>query len=361
MTHSRKTAFAFAAGLIACLALPGTAQAQTDTAWMRLFDGKDLKGWYYDSKFWKSDSGMIIAKGNATYNNFCVIPRKFSDFEIVIHYRLWEISSDYINTGLQYRSAWIDSATHRLKGYQSDIGDGYDGSMYPEGGYPAGQGSVSRSADCQNAIRMNGWNRMSVTDNGPTITTMVNGKKCNEYQGTVLSGYIGLQLHMTPQVMEANFKDLFIRPINASFTIPDSLVAHLDTGYTEVKTTGVRAQAGAPDKAAEKTAWFARDGRITVLPEAWGSQPGIIKVSLFDADGRLLQSRPYAVDAERSIDLADVKAGNGIRFLQVAGFQGAGGEDFYFVALGRFVLLPGRPTPPGAFSQEHSNPFNGSP
>jgi hypothetical protein len=201
--------------------------AQGDTAWQSLFNGKDLSNWGYIAAHWKVDSGMIVGKSKTTFNHFCHTTKPYSDFVLTLKGRLWETSSEYINSGIQYRSVFIDSATHRLKGYQFDIGDGYDGSMYPEGGYPADARGVGRSEDCRQAIKANGWNQYTITANGNKIKHEVNGKVCNEYTGSVTQGYIGLQLHFTSVPMEVNFKDVFIRPLNNAFVIPPAEKVYL--------------------------------------------------------------------------------------------------------------------------------------
>jgi hypothetical protein len=214
------------------------ATAQTETAWQNLFDGKSIENWGYVAGNWKVDSGMIIGKSKSTYNNFCHTKRKYSDFVLVARARLWETSPEYINSGIQYRSAFIDSSKHSLKGYQMDIGDGYNGSMYPEGGYPAGASGVSPSAACKAAVKMNDWNQYVITANGASIKHEMNGKLCAEYNATEKDGYLGFQLHFTTIVMEVNFKDVFIRPLNNSFPIPDSQLVYLNPDYT-LKSTGI--------------------------------------------------------------------------------------------------------------------------
>jgi hypothetical protein len=66
-------------------------------------------------------------QGKATFNTFCHTQAKYADFALSLKARLWRTQAGYTNGGLQYRSDFIDSATHRMKGDQVDIGDNLRG------------------------------------------------------------------------------------------------------------------------------------------------------------------------------------------------------------------------------------------
>jgi hypothetical protein len=295
--------------IAACLLAAAPAMAQTDTAWMNLFNGKDLNGWGYVAGNWKVDSGMIVGKAKSTYNNFCHPTRKFSDFQFAVRARLWEPNNtDYINSGIQYRSVWIDSAKHSLKGYQMDIGDGYNGSMYPEGGYPSDARGVGQSAACKAAVKLNDWNQYVITANGTAIRHEMNGKICAEYAGSVKEGYIGLQLHFTSVVMEVDFKDAFIRPLNNSFAIPDSQRVFLNPDYT-LKGGGTSAR---PVSGATLAFPPTLSGNRLTIPALWRGNGRSIHVSLSDASGRTEFSRSIIAgdDLPLVIGLPNFGAGN---------------------------------------------------
>jgi hypothetical protein len=296
-----------------CLCAAAPALSQTETPWMSLFNGKDIKNWGYVAANWHVDSGMIIGKSQSTYNNFCHSTRKYSDFVLAIRCRLWETSTEYINSGVQYRSVFIDSSKHSLKGYQMDIGDGYMGSMYPEGGYPAGASGVSPSADCRNKEHLNDWNQYVITANGNKIRHEMNGKLCAEYTATVTDGYLGMQLHFTNLVMEVDFKDIFIRPLNNSFTIPDSQKVYVDTTtWTLKKSTGVRTARNA-------TLAFPPflDGNNLTIPAFWRGDDRSVKVSLLDASGRLEFSRSIIAGDELPLVVGLPNFGAGKHLLRV--------------------------------------------
>jgi hypothetical protein len=258
------------------------AWAQAKPVWMKLFDGKSLAGWGYTPEFWSVDSGMIRGQGKATVNTFCHADRKYADFVLSFKARLWQTPAGYTNSGVQYRSVFIDSSAHRMKGYQVDIGDALDGSMYPEGGYPADAKQVMNDA-CRKFINANGWNHFLVTANGAKVRHELNGNFCAEYTGSVLDGYIGLQLHATSLVMKVDFKDLFIRPLNNSFPIKEELATLLDDDYA---STGVLARG----RIAPPEPLFA--GRTLTLPAGfWSGKPGAVRVAMNDVRGRLVFDR----------------------------------------------------------------------
>lgn len=296
---------------MAALCLAAQAQCQTDVQWMSLFNGKDLNRLSYVKENWHADSGMIVGKSKSTYNNFCHTTRKFSDFALSIRARLWETSAEYINSGIQYRSAFIDSSKHSLKGYQMDIGDGYNGSMYPEGGYPAGAAGVSPSAACraEAKAKINQWCHYLITANGNKIRHEMNGILCAEYNATLSEGYIGMQLHFTTIVMEVDFKDVFIRPLNNSFTIPDSMAATLNADYTPM----IGSRAG---RASVVTLAFQPrlEGNILTVSPHYRDADRNLRISLLDASGRTEFSRSIFADGELplSVGLPDFGAGKHI-------------------------------------------------
>lgn len=115
--------------LLSCLALTFvvahgvgivTAQEQ-QSAFVDLFNGKDLSGWEGDKRFWRVEDGAIVGqttKDNPTAKNtFLVYTRDtVDDFELRFSYRVHGG-----NSGVQYRSELIDKWV--VKGLQADFED----------------------------------------------------------------------------------------------------------------------------------------------------------------------------------------------------------------------------------------------
>jgi hypothetical protein len=304
--------------LMLCVAAAGV-RAQAPVTWMKLFDGKDLSGsgWKYVPEFWSVDGGILKGQGKATFNTFCHTDRKYSDFVLSVKARLWQTQAGYTNSGLQYRSDFIDSASHRMKGYQVDIGDDLDGAMYPEANYPADAKMVFNEP-CKKFIKSNDWNHYLVTANGGKVRHELNGNFCAEYTASLLDGYIGLQMHATSLVMKVDFKDLYIRPLNNSFVVPEALATTLDEAYA---ATSIAPRAAAAD------ARIGVDGNNLYIPAAFlAGRSGPIDISLKDFRGRTVYSRPAQSvgGAALSIVLPALAAGGHVLSITGAGTAYAG-------------------------------------
>ena len=89
----------------------------------KLFDGKSLKGWDGNPKFWSVQGGAIVGQTteeNPTKGNTFLIWKggKMADFDLSLEYKI-----EAGNSGIQYRS-FIKSGQHdgwRIGGYQADF------------------------------------------------------------------------------------------------------------------------------------------------------------------------------------------------------------------------------------------------
>jgi len=280
-------------------ALASSAWAQ-NPAWQKLFDGKDMSGWQYDSSYWSVDSGMLVGQGKSTFNTFCNVPRKYSDFVLSAWTRLWETPAGYTNSGIQYRSGWIDSASHRMQGYQWDVGEGYDGMMYPENAYPADARPLDIPYACRSTIKRNGWNHVLITASGGTVKHELNGVYCFEYAASVRDGYVGLQLHASSVVTKVDFRDIYIRPLNGAFAVPDSQSVYLKDDFTQARSAGAvisRNLRVTPGEAAG-VAFFGAENRMLAWPA--GTEPLSDRGGAADMLGRSVSWRMLPLPAARA-------------------------------------------------------------
>ena len=94
-----------------------------------LFDGKTLKGWDGDPKFWSVKDGAIVGqttKENPTKGNTFIICKdlKMKDFDLHLDFKI-----EGGNSGIQYRSV-VKPGKHdgwRIGGYQADFESGGNG------------------------------------------------------------------------------------------------------------------------------------------------------------------------------------------------------------------------------------------
>ena len=212
--------------------LNGSLMSQeVEPGFKSLFNGKDLTGWGGRTNHWSVEQGAIT--GTTSKEN----PAKGNDFELRLSYRF---SSDWGNSGIQYRSA--DKGNHVVHGYQADmeVGKDYSGILYEEGGRgilakrgekvvirahaeKAGKhkievtGSVGVSSEIQAAIKAGDWNDYVVVAKGNHLQHFINGKQTvdvtDEHEAKAArSGILALQIHAGP-AMKVQFKNIRIKSL----------------------------------------------------------------------------------------------------------------------------------------------------
>jgi hypothetical protein len=226
-----------------------SAKAKKDD-FVKIFDGKSLKGWEGDPTFWRVENGTIVGEVTPTTplkTNTFLIWRdgETKDFELIAECRITATG----NTGIQYRSEALPDIPFALKGYQADI-DGrntYTGQNYEERGrttlaYRGQKVIVSSQPDASNPesfranVKRNAWQSVEkVADLGTAeelkakiknedwneIRLVIKGNRLQHYVNGVLmsdvtdndtvnrkmSGKLGLQVHVGPP-MKVEFRNL---------------------------------------------------------------------------------------------------------------------------------------------------------
>ena len=254
--------------------------AQTpEPGFKSLFNGKDLTGWAGRSNHWSVEDGAITGvtskESPAKGNNFLIAKDgeqnlMVDDFEIRFSYKF---SSDWGNSGLQYRSK--DRGNFVVNGYQGDfeVGPTYSGILYEEGGRgilaQRGQkvvikealfvidakkatdaktgkekenkirrevtkdspdaanakpdtkievvGSVGDTKEIQAAIDKNGWNEYVIIAKGNHLQHFINGKQTvdvvdEQESKAAKSGILAFQIHAGPE-MKVQFKNVRIKSL----------------------------------------------------------------------------------------------------------------------------------------------------
>jgi len=208
-----------------------------------LFNGKDLSNWAGRPNHWSVEDGCITgttSKENpAKGNNFLILQRDgtnavVTDFEARFSYKF---SSDWGNSGLQYRSkALPDFVVH---GYQADfeVGKTYSGILYEEGGRgilaERGEkvvlhddngklkkevvGKVGDSKAIQANIKQGDWNDYVVIVKGNHIQHFINGMQTvdvvdEQESKAAKSGILAFQIHAGPP-MKVQFKNVRIKEL----------------------------------------------------------------------------------------------------------------------------------------------------
>jgi hypothetical protein len=214
--------------------------AVNKTEFKSIFNGKDLKGWQGDATYWRVENGVLIGEVTPETilkrNSFIIYKQEQPEnFELKLEYKITNSG----NSGINYRSALIETMPFALKGYQCDI-DGknkYTGQNYEEKkrttlAYMGETVTIPQMPDSipkQNIrknVKRNCWQTRDVNNtklksdlistikpnDWNTIHLIVKDNKMQHYVNGVLfsevtdldevnrsaKGYIGVQVHVGP-------------------------------------------------------------------------------------------------------------------------------------------------------------------
>ena len=233
---NQKLYFRFALALI-ILSNALTAQAQQTGQFIKMFDGKSMKGWEADTTFWKvkdnSFVGEVTAKTPIKTNTFLIwrggLP---ANFEFKAKYKI----SPEGNSGVNYRSEELPDIKYALKGYQADIDGGnvYTGQNYEERGRgflakrgeiallktdkePTITGSVGNSDALKRNIKEGDWNEIHIIVKNNRMKHYINGVLMSDVTDEDLvkrkmKGLLGLQVHVMA-TMKVEYRDLYIKQL----------------------------------------------------------------------------------------------------------------------------------------------------
>jgi len=213
---------------------------------LQIFNGETLEGWSGDAAYWRVENGNLVGEVTPTTllkNNTFIIWEggEPDDFELKLEFRIEEAG----NSGINYRSDFIDSIPFALKGYQADI-DGkirYTGQNYEErkratlayrGEHVAissqdnaeepGSLKANVSNNCwqsrevlrvmgasdslKKKIKFEDWNEVHLIAKGNRLQHFVNGILMSEVLDNDLinrkmSGKLGMQVHVGPPMKVA--------------------------------------------------------------------------------------------------------------------------------------------------------------
>ena len=204
-----------------------------------IFDGKTLKGWNGDPKFWSVQDGAITGKTtkeNPTKGNtFIIWEGKTGNFDLRLDYKI--IGG---NSGIQYRSFKADGPDEwRIGGYQADFeaGDTFSGICYGErfrgilslrgkktiltvgddGKLKKEVEDFAKDADIAKAIKKEDWNSYRIVARNFNLTHYINGVKTTQVidrdrKTRRADGLLALQLHAGPP-MNVQFKNIRIKEL----------------------------------------------------------------------------------------------------------------------------------------------------
>jgi len=203
-----------------------TSLALAEDGFFPLFNGKNLDGWIKrggDATYVVEDDCIVGKRGDGP-NTFLCTEKVFGNFILK-----FDVKYDIlINSGVQIRSqARPNGDREVVYGYQCEIAD-----IEKTSGAIYGESERNRWLDnfespgldveaARNAFKLDDWNNFEIQCIGPTVRTWINGVPCANYFDTAyLSGFIGLQIHSSPNDGQVRWKNIEIKPLAASGWIP---------------------------------------------------------------------------------------------------------------------------------------------
>lgn len=244
---------------VALLALALTATTQhfataqkKEKGFVTIFDGKSLKGWDGDTKYWRAENGNLVGEITPETllktNSFIIWKGgEPGDFELKGSFKITEKG----NSGINYRSDQLTDIPFALKGYQADI-DGarnYTGQNYEERkrttlayrgeivtvndptdkspeAFKANlknnawlgrtvSGSLGTSDELKTKIKSEEWNDFHIVVKGNRLKHYINGVLMsdvtdNDTVNGKSKGLLGVQVHVGPP-MKVEYKDIRIK------------------------------------------------------------------------------------------------------------------------------------------------------
>ena len=223
---------------LAALVFVGQAVA-AEKGFETIFDGKTLKGWNGDPKFWSVKDGAITGKTtkeNPTKGNtFIIWDGKTGNCDLRLDYKI--IGG---NSGIQYRSFKADGPDEwRIGGYQADFeaGDTFSGICYGErfrgilslrgkkttltvgddGKLKKEVEEFAKDADIAKAIKKEDWNSYRIVARNFNLSHYINDVKTTQVvdhdrKTRRADGLLALQLHAGPP-MTVQFKNIRIKEL----------------------------------------------------------------------------------------------------------------------------------------------------
>lgn len=203
---------------------------------VRIFDGKTLRHWSGDSKYWSVEEGALTGKTDGSLKANRFITWKDStirNFELRVKVKVTAGG----NSGIQYRgTSRPDLGLDIVTGYQCDVvanNPNYNGMLYEEKGRrilshtgekvivaPDGQPWVVGKYPVKN-IAPNEWHDFRVLVEGNHHQHWIDGHQTADLidldaKGRALEGVLAVQVHVGPQ-MKIQYKDFKIKHL------PDNL------------------------------------------------------------------------------------------------------------------------------------------
>jgi hypothetical protein len=192
------------------LLMAGSCVSAPDSAWVDLFNGKDLDGWIQrggKAKYRVEDGAIVGQSVPKTANSFLCTKRDYGNFILELEFKI----HPELNSGVQIRSHCFDEPrTIELNGKKKTIPAGivhgyqveidpsdrsWTGGIYDE----SRRGwlfDLKNNEPARKAFKQNAWNKFRIECRGDSIKTWLNGVGAADLKDAMTpSGFIALQVH----------------------------------------------------------------------------------------------------------------------------------------------------------------------
>lgn len=188
---------------------PQSVQPEDSSAWVSLFNGRDLSGWQeHGQEKWSVEAGEILGEALTQAYGYLSTTTTYRNFDLKAKFK----GEGTGNSGIFYHSTLqgVD-----IKGVQVEVDPNpgkHTGGLYESGG----RGWLAKPGpDGETALKPGEWNNISFSVYENQVVTFVNGVRAVNYEDPTpryFDGVIALQLHSGGQG-KIRFKDLYIREI----------------------------------------------------------------------------------------------------------------------------------------------------
>jgi hypothetical protein len=197
---ARACGFVSLSGLLVQAALAAEKPIADKDGFVKLFDGKNLKGWVQrggKAKYEVKDGCIVGTSVPNTPNSFLCTEKDYRNFILEVDFKV----DQGLNSGVQIRSNSLKSYKNgRVHGYQVEIDPSsraYTGGIYDE----ARRGwlfDLKNNERARKAFKQNEWNHFRIIADGDSIKTWLNGVPAADLKDNMTpKGFIGLQVHGT--------------------------------------------------------------------------------------------------------------------------------------------------------------------
>jgi len=205
-----RTAIVVAALVVCLVSFPART---TSSAWVSLFNGKDLSGWKNNGQEqWSVEDGTIVCASVAGKYGYLTTEKSFRNFDLRVKFKAEALG----NSGVFLRSKITGMDPQHgpdIEGMQVEVDPSvgkHTGGLYESGG----RGWVAMPSEAgENALKPDAWNELEILAHGDHIVTMLNGIKVVDFTDSAQKfneGVIGLQIH-TGGGVKMRWKDISIR------------------------------------------------------------------------------------------------------------------------------------------------------